>query len=104
MQASFSNWASKALLNKYNTPENWEWVRVLLITSELWNSDSLEEEYRNNDKLLFKNQKLVTKAMLPMIQIMDKCLKQDSDSEFFYLACDSFQLLAYAHQDSSYIR
>lgn len=54
--------------------------------------------------MLYKNQKLVTKAMLPLIQIMDKCLKQDNDSDIFDLACDSFQLLAYAHRDTSNIR
>lgn len=104
MQALFSNSASKDLMNKYNTPENCEWVRVPLINSELWNSDNLQEEYRANDKLFYKNQKLVTKAMLPVIQIMDKCLKQDTDNEIFELACDSFQMLAYAHRDCSNIR
>ena len=104
MKALFSKNNANELSKKYNTPENCEWVRVPLINPELWNSDGLSDSYKASDKLLYKNQKLVTKAMLPIIQIMNQCIEKDSDNTTFELACDAFQMLSYAHRDSSNIR
>ena len=104
MKALFSKNNANKLSKKYNTPENCEWVRVTLINPELWSSDGLADSYKASDKLLYKNQKLVTKAMLPIIQIMNQCIEKDSDNTTFELACDAFQMLSYAHRDSSNIR
>ena len=104
MRALFSKNNANELSKKYNTPENCAWVRVPLINPELWSSDGLEDNCKASDKLLYKNQKLVTKAMLPIIQIMNQCFEKDSDNNTFELACDAFQILSYAHRDSSNIR
>ena len=103
-QAPFSQSTCKDLIDKYLTPSNCEWVRVPLINPEVWSSESLQEPYRANDKLLYKNQKLVTKALIPIIKIMNKGLDKNSDSENFDWACDAFQLLVYGHKNMSNIR
>ena len=76
-----------------------------LINSELWGFESLQDSYRDNDKLMYKNQKLLTKTMVPIVQIMNSCFKNDSvDNKLFDLASDSFSMIAYAHQDQSNFR
>ena len=75
-----------------------------LINSEIWSSDSLQESYKTNDKLFYKNQSLITKTMIPVIQIMKNCKEKKNEKETFDLSCDAFQLLAYAHRDESNIR
>ena len=99
LKSNFSASTCKELSGKYKTPENCEWVRVPLINSEIWSSDSLQESYKTNDKLFYKNQSLITKAMIPVIQIMNTCIEKKNEKETFDLACDAFQLLAYAHRD-----
>lgn len=44
--------------------------------------------------------------MIPIIQIMNNCLEKDDshNSKVFDLACDAFQLMAYAHRDTSNVR
>ena len=76
MKDAFCNSPSKELMKKYLKPENCEWVRAPLLNPELYNSDSLPEDFKSNDKLLYKNQKLLTKGMIPIIQIMNKCLER----------------------------
>ena len=104
IKSAHSQSACKDPMKRYLVPRNCEWVRVPLINPELWNSENFNEPYRSNDKMLFKNQKITTKAMLPIIQIMNKCLEDDSHSEIFDLACDAFHLLAYGHRDMSHTR
>ena len=104
MKAAFSNSASKELMKKYLKPENCELVRAPLLNPEVDNSDSRPEDFKSNDKLIYKNQKLLTKCMIPIIQIMNKCLERSDTGDIFDLACDAFQLLAYTHKDSSHIR
>ena len=104
MKATFSASASRDLMNKYLKPENCDWIRTPLLNPELWNSDCLSDDFKNNEKLLYKNQKLMTKSMIPIVQIMNKCLDKSDAEEIFDLACDAFKLLSYAHKDKSYIR
>ena len=87
-------------------PKNCEFLRVPLINSKLWNSESLQDSYRDNDKLMYKNQKLITKPILPIVQIMNSCLeKNDSvNNRLFDLASDGFSMMAYVHKDQSNIR
>ena len=54
--------------------------------------------------MLQKTQKLLTKGIIPLIQLMNKALKEEEHSEMFDLATDSLQLLAYTHRDISNIR
>ena len=51
---------------------------------------------------MYKNQKLITKAMVPIVQIMNSCLeKNDSvNNRLFDLASDAFSMMAYAHRVS----
>ena len=93
-------------MSKYQVPQNCEFLRVRLINSKLWNSESLQDSYRDNDKLMYKNQKLITKPMLPIVQIMNSCLeKNDSvNNRLFDLASDGFSMMAYVHKDQSNIR
>ena len=42
--------------------------------------------------------------MIPIVQIMNKCLDKRDAEEIFDLACAAFKLLSYAHKDKSYIR
>ena len=104
LKSTFSASALKEITGKYATPENCEWVRVPLINAEIWNSESLQETYKSNDKLFYKNQMLITKAMIPIIHIMNNCIEKKSQNDTFDLACDAFQLLAYAHRDASNLR
>ena len=55
---------------------------------------------------MYKNQKLITKAMVPIVQIMNSCLeKNDSvNNRLFDLASNAFSMMAYAHRDQSNIR
>ena len=54
MKATFSVSASRDLMNKYLKPENCDWIRTPLLNPELWNSDCLSDNFKNNDKLLYK--------------------------------------------------
>ena len=76
-KTSFSNTAMQDFMSKYQVSQNCEFLRVPLINSELWSSESLQDNYRDNDKLMYKNQKLLIKAMVPIVQIMNFCLKID---------------------------
>ena len=62
MKATFSASASQDLKNKYLKPENCDWIWTPLLNPELWNSDCLSDDFKNNEKLLYKNQKLMTKV------------------------------------------
>ena len=75
-----------------------------MLNPELWNSDCLSDDFEHNNKLLYKNQKLMTKSMIPVVQIMNKCLDKIDAEESFDLSCDAFKLLSYAHKDKSYFR
>ena len=76
-------------MNKYLKPENCDWIRTPLLNPELWNSDCLSDDFKNNEKLLNKNQKLMTKIMIPIVQIINKCLDKSDAEEIFDLACDA---------------
>ena len=45
---------------------------------------------------IYKNQKLMTKSMIPIVQIMNKCRDKSDAQEIFDLACDAFKL-TYLH-------
>ena len=45
--------------------------------------------------MLQKTQILLTKGMIPLVQLMGKLLKSAEDSESFDLATDSLQLFVY---------
>ncbi len=104
MQVASSPKNIKELSAKYVKPENCESVRAPLVNMELWKN--LTENYQQNDKLLAANHRSVSKAMLPIIQIMNSCLEEDKDGndKVFDMACDAFQLLSHSHRDMTAIR
>ncbi len=77
MQVSTSPKNIKELAAKYVKPENCQGVRAPSVNVELWRN--LSENYQQNDKLLTGNHRSVSKAMLPIIQIMNSCLADEKD-------------------------
>ena len=88
----------------YKSPENCEFLRVPKLNEELYFEESIATRYKKSDGMLQKTQMLLTKGMIPLVQLMDKLLKSEEDSEIFDLATDSLQLLAYTHRDISTVR
>ena len=90
--------------DNFKSPENCEFLRVPKLNEELYFEDSIANQYKKNDSILQKTQQLLTKGMIPLIQLMDKALKNETDSDIFDLATDSLHLLAYTHRDISNVR
>ncbi|MES9879444.1 MAG: hypothetical protein ABW185_01005 [Sedimenticola sp.] len=92
--------------DKYKPPSNCEYLSVPKLNEELFFEDSINGVYKKNDSVLQKTQHLLTKGMIPLVQLMDKLLKQEigDGEELFDLATDSLQLLAYTHRDISNVR
>ena len=90
--------------DNFKPPENCEFLRVPKLNEELFFEESIATQYKKNDGILQKTQQLLTKGMIPLVQLMDKALKNEEDSDIFYLATDSLQLLAYTHRDISNVR
>ena len=88
----------------FKPPENCEFLRVPILNEELFFEESIATQYKKNDNMLQKTQKLLTKGIIPLIQLTDKALKEEEHSEMFDLATDSLQLLAYTQRDISNIR
>ena len=61
----------------------------------------LQHSTKKNNGILQKTQLLLSKGMIPLVQLMDKLLNKEENSEIFDLATDSLQLLAYTHRDIS---
>ena len=62
-------------------------------------------KYKKTDVTLQKNQQLLTKGMIPLVQMMDLMIKSNTgNEEMFDLATQSIQLLAFAHRDLSNVR
>ena len=62
-----------------------------------FSQESMHSKLKKKDSVLQKTQLLLTNGMIPLVQVMDKLLKKDEanhESEIFYLATDSLQLLA----------
>ena len=91
----------------YKRPDNCEFLCVPKLNEELFFEESINSRFKKNDGVLQKTQLLLTKGMIPLVQLMDKLLKKDDanhESEIFDLATDSLQLLAYTHRDISNVR
>ena len=58
MKATFSASASRDLMNKYLKPENYDWIRTPLLNPELWNSDCLSDDFKNNEKFFINNEQM----------------------------------------------
>ena len=80
--------------DNFKPPENCEFLRVPKLNEELFFEESIATQYKKNDGILQKTQQLLTKGMIPLVQLMDKALKNEEDSDIFDLATDSLQLLA----------
>ena len=102
---NFSIKSAIEFTENYKSPENCDFLRVPKLNEELFFEDSIASRFKKNDSVLQKTQMLLTKGMTPLVQLMDKLLeKEDENSEIFYLATDSLQLLAYTHRDISDVR
>ena len=90
--------------DNYKSPENCEFLRVPKLNEELYFEESISTMYKKSDGMLQNTQMLLMKGMITLVQLMDKLLKSEEDSEIFDLATDSLQLLAYTHRDISTVR
>ena len=69
------------------------------LNEELFIEESIAAQYKKNDGILQESQLLLSKGMIPLVQLMDKLLNKEENIEIFDLATDSLQLLAYTHRD-----
>ena len=86
----------------YKQPDNCDFLCVPKLNEELFFEESINSKFKKNDGVLQKTQLLLTKGMIPLVQLMDKLLKKDDanhENEIFDLVTDSLQLLAYTHRD-----
>lgn len=90
--------------DNYKTPENCEFLRVPKLNEELFFEESIATRYKKNDGMLQKTQQLLTKGMIPLVQLMNKLLEKEENTEIFDLATDSLQLLSYTHRDIVNVR
>ena len=91
------------LLEKYNRPENCEYLEVPKVNKVLWTSKEIDKRLKDTDKNFQRTQGYLVKGMIPLVRLMDKSLKSSSEEseENFELALDSLNLLLYAHRDLS---
>lgn len=95
--------AIKNLMDKYERPENCEYIDVPRVAKSIWTSKETAKELKDSDKLLQRTQSYLTKGLIPVVQIMNKTLNAQTEDaeEIFDLAVDAFSLLAYSHRDLS---
>lgn len=93
----------KELLNKYERPENCEFLDVPKVEKSIWTSRQTGKDLKDSDKQMQRTQLYLTKGLMPLISIMSKTFETDSEEaeEIFDLALDAFSLLAYSHRDLS---
>lgn len=93
----------KELLNKYERPENCEFLDVPKVEKSIWTSRQTGKELKESDKQMQRTQLYLTKGLMPLVSIMSKTFETDSEEaeEIFDLALDAFSLLAYSHRDLS---
>ena len=60
--------------DNYKSPENCEFLHVPKLNEELYFKESIATRYKKSDGMLQKTQMLLTKGMIPLIQLMDKLL------------------------------
>lgn len=91
------------LLKKYDRPENCKFLEVPKVNKAVWTSKQTSKELKESDRLMQRTQNYLTKGLIPLVTLMDKTLKSESEEseELFDLAMDSFNLLAFAHRDIS---
>ena len=88
------------------TPSNCSFLTVPKLNEELLFEESIDGSFKQNDGVLQKTQGLLTKGMIPLVQMMDNMVKDDvrDADQLFDLATQSLQLLAYTHHDLTNVR
>ncbi|CAC5389755.1 unnamed protein product [Mytilus coruscus] len=73
------------------------------VNKVLWNSKETSKHLKDADRSLQRTQGYLVKGMIPVVQLMERSLKNSSEEseETFELSLDSLNLLLYAHRDSS---
>lgn len=96
----------KSLLNKYERPENCEYLDIPKVARSIWTSRQTAKNIKDSDKLLQRTQMYLTKGLVPLVGIMNKTFHGESEEseETFDMAVDVFSLLAHSHRDLSYQR
>lgn len=91
------------LMKKYERPENCKFLEVPKVNKAVWTSKQTSKELKESDRLMQRTQNYLTKGLIPLVKLMDKTLKSESEEseELFDLAMDSFNLLAFSHRDIS---
>lgn len=93
----------KKLMDKYDRPENCEFIDVPKVAKSIWTSKQTAKEVKESDKSLQRTQSYLTKGLIPLVQIMNKTLNAETEEaeEIFDMALDAFKLLAHSHRDLS---
>ena len=95
---------AKEISQKYQRPENCQSLKVPKLNKELWATAAINKFTKEQDKMLQGTQKYLNQGLIPLVQLMDNLLNDNTADKHFKLARDSFQLLAYAHRDISNVR
>ena len=95
---------AKEISQKYQRPENCQSLKVPKLNKELWATAAINKFTKEQDKMLQGTQKYLNQGLIPLVQLMDNLLNDNTADKHFKLAHDSFQLLAYAHRDISNVR
>lgn len=91
------------LFDKYDRPENCEFLEVPKVNKVLWTSKDIGKSLKDSDRGLQRTQGYLVKGLIPLVTLMNKSLNSSSEEseEIFELSLDALNLLLYAHRDLS---
>ena len=91
------------MLKKHVRPGNCQYLDVPKVNKAVWASKHTRKPLLEADKLMQRTQRYLTQGLIPLVKLMDKTLKSESEEseEMFDLAMDSFNMFAFSHRDLS---
>ena len=91
------------LFDKYDRPENCEFLEVPKVNKVLWTSKDIGKTLKDGDRGLQRTQGYLVKGLIPLVMLMNKALNSTTEEseEMFELSLDALNLLLYAHRDLS---
>ena len=91
------------MMKKHVWPGNCQYLDVPKVNKAVWASKHTRKPLKDADKLMQRTQRYLTQGLIPLVKLMDKTLKSESEEseELFDLAMDSFNMLAFSHRDLS---